>query len=600
MKKYIYIACLGLLALTACESNLEKTPKNTVAIDDYFNTATDLQMFSNTFYNNLLDKEPYNSQDDLMPKQSLSVELLCGDARNVPNSGGGWAFTNIRKMNTLLEYAPKRCADQTAVEKYSAVARFFRAYNYFDLVKRFGDVPWLDKQLWSTSEELYAPRDSRETIMTHMIEDIDYAIEHLPEKSKESEAPYRVTKGAALALKANFCLFEGTFRKYHGLEITDAQINPDGHDWRYYLNQCVDACDKLMSGKYGSYKLYSTNKPNVDYRDLFTKDVADKDEYIFAVLYNVELNILHNANSLAILDTQGRPSITRKFVCSYLMKDGSRFTDKPGWQTMQFIDECKDRDPRMAQTMRTPGYKRIDGNEELAPDFAVSSTGYQPIKYVTAAWKGTHEVDRTNRSYVDMPVYRYAEVLLDYAEAKAELGELTQADLDKSVNLIRKRAGMPNMTVNNTVDPYLSSEEFGYPNVTGSNAGDILEIRRERTIELFQEHRRYYDLMRWKCGKCINQPMQGMYFPGPGQYDLSGDGVPDIVLYANGAGKPVAACTTLEIGRGMLLSDDTKGYTDMHRNAKRNPFNEERDYLYPVPSDEISLNPNLVQNPGWH
>ena len=110
---------------------------------------------------------------------------------------------------------------------------FFRAYFYFEKVKRFGDVPWYDRQLGSADPDLYKPRDSRELVMQKMIGDIDYAIENLPaEKSL-----YRVTKWAALALKSRFCLFEGTFRKYHGYQET---MYPE-YDWKYYLEQCVSA-----------------------------------------------------------------------------------------------------------------------------------------------------------------------------------------------------------------------------------------------------------------------------------------------------------------------------------------------------------------------
>ena len=291
-------------------------------------------------------------------------------------------------------------------------------------------------------------------------------------------------------------------------------------------------------------------------------------------------------------------------VNTYLMKDGTAFTDKAGWQEMTFIDEVKDRDPRLAQSIRTPGYHRIGKTEVLAPDLSISVTGYQPIKFVQDPTASGGNVDRNDRSTCDLPVYRYAEVLLNYAEAKAELGTLTQDDLNNSVNLIRKRVGMPDLNLANAnahPDRYLSSEETGYPNVTGSNKGVILEIRRERTIELMQEGFRFDDLVRWKAGSCINQSLMGMYFPGAGSYDLTGDGKADVVLYDKGTAKPDVASGTqvYEIGNELILSADNKGYVYYHKNILRTNFSEERDYLYPIPINERSLNHNLTQNPGW-
>lgn len=600
LRYYIPIV-LCLLGFSACNDALDFEPKDKVDIEGYFNTATDLQLFTNYFYENVIGTGgSFEGQDDCKVNQNLSAVMRAGTNRTVPASGGGWSWGVLRRMNTFLEYAD-RCPDKDAVTKYTAVTKFFRAYFYFKKVKRFGDVPWVDRQLGSADPQLYAPRDSREFIMQKMIEDIDFAIEYLPVKEKEGSAPYRVTSGAALALKSAFCLYEGTFRKYHNISL-------DGHDWKYYLDQCVDASEKLMSGKYGNYKLYSTGKPSEDYMNLFAAQDANKDEYILAVKYDQGMQILHNANAHTLVSTQGMPGYTRKFVCTYLMKDGSRFTDKPGWQNMQFVDEIKDRDPRLTQSIRGLNYHRIGENAILAPDLQCSTTGYQPIKFVGESKMGSILMDKNNMSSNDLPEFRYAEVLLNLAEAKAELETLTQDDLDNTINELRRRVGMTgllSMTVaNSNPDTYLDgdiSPESGYFNVKGSNKGVILEIRRERAIEMVQEGGRWDDLMRWKCGKMIDQSLTGMYFPGAGSYDLSGDGVADLIIYDEGASKPKALNgeLVLQIGKDIKLTDGSRGYMDFHQGADRQGFNEDRDYLYPIPTDEISLNPNLTQNPGW-
>lgn len=594
MKRFTIIAMTLLMGLSACNDLLDLKPMSQISQADYFQTETDLQLFSNPFYNNLLDKSPYDMQSDLYVCQNLSDEMLGGTKRTVPASGGGWSWTDLRRMNTLIAYAGQ-CKDENAVIKYTALTRFFRAFFYFEKIKRFGDVPWYEVELGSADEELYNPRDSRELVMTKMIEDIDYAIANLPNKQEEKSSPYRVNKYAALALKAQFCLYEGTYRKYHSLNL-------EGHDYKYYLEQSAAAAQNLMSD--GAYRLYSTNHPESDYLTLFAQENADPNEYILAIKFDYGLSIYHNATAHTLVPTQGRPGLTRKMVNTYLKKDGTAFTDQSGWQEMSFIDEMTDRDPRLAQSIRTPGYTRIGQTTVLAPDLSVSVTGYQPIKFVQDPKASGGNVDRNERSTCDLPVYRYAEVLLNYAEAKAELGNLTQADLEKSINLIRQRAGMPNLDMNAAnanPDRYLSDPETGYPNVTGANKGVILEIRRERAIELNQEGFRFDDLVRWKAGYCINQSTYGMYFPGPGAYDLSGDGQADVTLYANGTPKPdVTSGVAYEIGNEIILSGGNKGYIYYHKNIERTAFDEGRDYLYPIPINERSLNHNLTQNPGWN
>lgn len=598
MKKYILMLSAAVLTLSSCEDMLNKVPQDELSPESYFRTETDLQLFSNTFYNNLLDKSPYDEQSDQYVEYTLSDEIIGGTKRVVPDDGGGWTWTDLRKMNTLLEYAPQQCEDEAALVKYTAVTRFFRAYFYFEKVKRFGDVPWYDTQLGSDDEALYNPRDSRELIMTKMLEDVNYAIDNLPTEkfSPSSTGPFRVNKWAALALKARFCLFEGTFRKYH-------QLTLEGNDYTYYLEQAAAAAKELIDD--GPYSLYNTGHPESDYLSLFTAEDANTDEYILAIKFDYSLAIHHNGTAYSLLATQGRPGMTRKMVCLYQMADGSRFTDRQGWQTMQFADEMKDRDPRLAQTVRGLGYTRIGETEVLAPDFSACVTGYQPIKFVQEPTASGGQVDRNDRSTNDLPVYRYAEVLLNYAEAKAELGTLTQEDLDISINEIRSRAGMPALDLaaaNASPDWYLSSADYGFTNVDGANKGVILEIRRERAIELAQEGFRYYDLMRWAAGECFDQAIYGMYFPGAGQYDLTGDGVADICLYSGDSAPSDLpdGVTAYKIGSEMILvgGEGEGGYASLSSDVRQG-FNPDRDYLYPIPRNQRNLNHNLEQNPKW-
>lgn len=585
MKKILWIltAC-GSLTLASCEDWLDKYPLAQMSPETFFSNENELQAFSNKFYTTFPSDGLYNEYWDNLIHNDLPQEMRGG--RTIPASGGGWTWTNLRDINTLLEYSGN-CKDLEVRTHYDALARFFRAYFYFEKVKRFGDVPWYSKPLGSADPELMRPRDSREFVMQKMIEDIDYAIYYLPTKHDL----YRITKWTALALKSRFCLFEGTFRKYHGIDGYD-------HDWKWYLEQAAAASEEFINNS--GYGVYTEGGTDVAYRDLFVAEDAQEIEIILARDYNKGLGVFHNATFYSLNTSYGRPGVTRKIVDSYLMSDGSRFTDQDGWKTMEFKDQCRNRDPRLAQSIRTPGYMRIGSVEKLTPDLVTSITGYQPTKFVAPV---SFESDGYNLSYTDLPIFRTAEVYLNYAEAKAELGTLTQDDINISIKKLRDRVGMPNLDMaaaNANPDPYLSAPETGYPNVSGTNKGVILEIRRERTIELLQEGLRYYDIIRWKEGKAFEQPLLGIYIPAKGEYDLDGDGTPDVYFATKDENPSTSAKLTLVLDQDIVLSEGTYGYVSPHKN---NPgeWVEERDYFYPIPTDDRSLTGGaLTQNPGWN
>lgn len=117
--------------------------------------------------------------------------------------------------------------------------------------------------------------------------------------------------------------------------------------------------------------------------------------------------------------SHGKPGMNKKIVDSYLMRDGSRFTDKEGWQTMQFAAEVEGRDPRLAQTIRTPGYKMINSRVKTSVDFSTTVTGYQPVKFAMSA--DNEKAFQNNQSTNDLPIYRYAEALLILRKLKLNL-----------------------------------------------------------------------------------------------------------------------------------------------------------------------------------
>ena len=504
-----------------------------------------------------------------MPLEQTGNRIIPAEA-----GSGGWSWGDLRKVNIFFENY-ERSPDEAAKQEYSGVAYFFRALFYYNKLKRFGGVPWYDEVIGSDDRELLLkPRDSREFITQKIIEDLDKAIENL----NTNQSSDRVNRWTALALKSRVCLFEGTFRKYHG-----------GQDADELLNLASQAAKRVMDE--GPYRLYSTGNSNTDYRDLFASNDAKEDEIILTRRYSIDLNVINNINYYFTSPTQSDVGLTKSIVDTYLLNDGSPFTSQSGYETIDFYQESQNRDPRMSQTIRTPGYTRIGGSSAVLPDFSVSISGYQIAKFVNDETQ-----DGFQTGYQDIPIFRFAEVLLNFAEAKAELGTITQADIDVSINLLRARVGMPGLNLANanaSPDPVLQSR---YSNVSGSNIGVILEIRRERRVEMVLEGFRYDDLMRWRNGKLLEQHFNGMYFSGLGQFDLDGNGSFDIELFQS---SPVFSTPqTLEIGGVVTLSNGTDGNLVPFADRTKT-FDESRDYLYPIPSGDILLNPNLNQNPNW-
>lgn len=587
MKKLFVFAAMGWL-LTGCSKTLDKQPLSQISPDNGFSSESELQLYVRSFYDKMIpnaDNEDnsftslYTETANLIVLTGLSPQQT--GYRPIPVSGGGWDWSRLRNINYFLNNYQRGKLDSSITNKYVAVARFFRAYFYSGMVARFGDVPWYSRALEpSDTAELYKPRDSRLLVMDSVLNDIDFAIAHLGTNKSVAE----VTKWTALALKSRFCLFEGTFRKYHD----SANSLPGGPA---FLQKAADAAAELID--HGPYTIYKS-QPAIAYRDLFASIAPIPDEVILARQYSATLQVFHNVNYYTTAPSFGKPGLEKSFVNSYLMKDGTRFTDKPGYATMQFLQEVKDRDPRLSQTIRTPGYQRLDGNVTLPPSYTSTVTGYQLIKFVTGAAN-----DALAHSPNALPVFRYAEVLLNYAEAKAELGGITQADIDKSIRLLRDRVGMPNMDLaaaNANPDPYLSGQ---FLHVTDPvNKGIILEIRRERRIELIMEGFAWNDLMRWKEGHLLAVQFKGAYFPGPGSYDLDGDGLTDLVIYT-GAPPNVPGAQFLQLDVDVVLENGGSGGNIIINGKIPKQFHEERDYLFPIPTQEILLNQRLTQNPHW-
>ncbi len=583
------IICGAAMMITAAScTDLDQVPEDRLSPDTYFKSEAELQQYTNSFYT----LEPqvgnfkwYGEQSEFVQTYTLAREIMGSRVLPTSSSDVGWTWTTLRDINYYLQNSGN-CSDSSVRNHYDGVAYFFRAFFYYDMLTKFGELPWYDEPIGSADTELLCkPRDSRDVIINHILDDCDKAFELLlPSGKKITE----VCAWTALALKSRAALFEGTFRKYHAGKT----FNPESLSGDHLLEICAETSLKLM--KEGGYSLYTDG--DEPYRNLFATLTPRSEEVIWARIYGEQVGGKHNAND----DSKTRmTSLTKRFVNLYLNADGTRFTDNPDWPTMEYLEECRNRDPRMSQTVLCPGYIQQGQDKVQAANVTVTQGCYQYIKYVMS-----DDYDAYNQSRASMPIFRLAEIYLNYAEALAELGTLTQNDLDISVNLLRDRVKMVHLDMNAAnanPDSYMMSEDWGYPNVTRSaNTGVILEIRRERLIELSMELVHYNDILRWREGKVYEKPFYGMYFPGPGKYDITGDGKANICLYT-GSRPSGLGLKFLEIGSDVILSEGDHGFAVRYSSdAFTRTWNEDRDYLYGIPTNERSLSGGaLTQNPGW-
>lgn len=556
--------CAASLMFVSCD--LTQEPEDTMSPDTYFKTATQLGLWTQGYYD-MLDSDGIVATNADGNVDNALGKLMMG--QRTAASSSGWNWGALRRVNYYFEH--KAC-DESVSAPYDAESYFFRAYFYFVKVRRFGDVPYYTQVLKDNDTELLRKkRDDRGYVIDRVLEDLDEAY-RLGTKSRDL---VKVTKWTALALKSRVALYEGTWRKYRGLPDADK-----------YLRAAADAAEEFISNS--GYSIQKTGSE--PYRNLFNAIDATNTEVVLARKYGNKANVMHSIPFNIKNDRQG---FTRRFMNHYLMADGSFYSSVADYDRKMFADEVAGRDPRLSQTVLCPGYIQVGATKVTANDLT-AITGYQPIKYV-----GNANYDGSKKAFTDLPLFRAAEVYLNFAEAKAELGTLTQDDLDRSVNKIRDRVGMPHMSMvdaNSNIDPLMVDY---YPNVTQSgNTGVILEIRRERTIELCLEGFRQWDILRWKEGAQLTRPFYGVYFPAEGEYDMDGDGKADLLV--SSAAKPASwKGNYKQIGKDITLTGGSEGMIHALPNLAIE-WNEERDYLWPIPASERVLSGGaLSQNPGW-
>lgn len=596
LTKNIFKIFALLFVVYGCELNdefLERQPLDRISDSSFWNTENDLMVYNHTFYNMTKDDNTYPflmGHDDGFDSHRISYLHLDGMSDNTaPRHGrhstyqrirsgvynapsgknsqapGGWygykGFELVRAINIGLANYDKADISDEAKNHYKAEARLFRAMFYADKIKNFGSVQFVDKEVTLADEDiLYGARDSRDLVMGKVLEDLNFAVANIRDHSNQN----KLGRSAAQLIKSRICLLEGTWRKYHGLGGETA-----------FLQAAADAAKTLIDS--GKHSLHQGGAGRT-YNELHSMEGLDgNSEVIFFQRYERGTR----TNHVQSYNRGYNGGATKSMVEDYLCSDGLPITLSPLYQgDTNYADIFVNRDPRLRQSILHPDdqpiysygnhsfdvhtYPRIQGMAGGLKTY----TGYHIIKvYNVVSAHASY-----NSSVTPGLSLRYAEALLNYAEAQAELGggTISQADLDISINKLRDRDGMVHLTNSPQMDPRYAAD--------GISAA-LVEIRRERRVELFFEGFRYDDLRRWGQGSKLEQKDYGMRWDAATRAIVDPD-----------------SKTTVKTGvvDGVEYLEPYKG-TDFE-----NPtFDVNKHYYWPLPLDVLSQNPALEQNPGW-
>lgn len=539
MKSLLYNRLAFVLifaSIFSCE--VERLPETSISDQTFWRSETDLIAATNYLY---IFVPGFNNEDVWSDDAiGLSSNQISDGSRLAPSTDANYTepYRLIRAANNIIEKAPLAASNVAAatLDRYVADARFFRAWGYFSLVQKYGSVPLILKILSDESPELLEPASPREKIFDQIYQDLDFAVAKLPTMATLGVANYgKISRTAAQAFKARVALFEGTRSKFHGYG-----------DPMKHLNLAVEASKEIIDGR--QHTLYA------NYFDLFQmagEGFANK-ENIIVKPYGVSLadRVLTHTYFRSTLEN-GNKNPTKSLVDSYVMTDGLHITKSPLYKTpVVSNDVFTNRDERLSHSV----FKKGDPYIFTKKIFDISPLVFQKTGF---CFRKFSNIDDWNNqaSFIDRPILRYAEVLLTYAEAKFELtNSITDADLDISINLLRTRAKIAKL--NNAL-------------VTNNNLSMRDEIRRERRVELAQEGHRYWDIIRWKIAEIeLPKPVLGNFF------------------------------FKAEFGTATTVNLTPDNFI-LVTPASFRKFNPAKDYLWPMPLNEISLNPNLKQNPGW-
>ncbi len=612
MKKIIYASAViaTVFSLSSCSIKefLTREPINEFSAETYFGSEAELEMYANGMVNSYLpdytETAGGDAYNDLIATKTSTdyfrADVIWGDDKQTGWSSGNWSF--LRRTNYMLENMV-RCKDavsEAVYNHYEGVARFWRAYNYWTKIKTFSNVPWVDKYLQPDDEILYAGRDDREYVFHKVAEDLLFACENCDETLEVSRS--RVNKWLANAYASRIFLYEATFRLNHAYNPATGQAWTNQYESPQEILALAEQCAKVVIDG-GKFKLSD------NYAQLFLSNDLNSDEVIWGRHFSSDLNGRHSYTRYFHSSTLGQQySGTKDLVRHFLNANGTAITDDQ--EMLPITKEFKDRDPRLAATVLGPGHQiEMSGekaNEQI--DFTFCKTGYQIVKWSIP--DNSHFQNSLDENSI--PIVRYAEVLLNYAEAMNEQGKMDADVWNLTVGALRARAGVTNTGVPTVSDPWLKTyytSGLANQHLTEGNEAVALEIRRERVTELtFESELRQNDLYRY--GQCDLIPRRAIagYGGWRGIY-LSASDVSDGFMFeglkytigkASKGDKNNTTCYPVKprseaVNTDWYLSDGDHGFLiyvyNLHWMDKM--------YVRPIPQTATTINPNLGQNFGW-
>lgn len=554
MKK-IYLLLIVTFLVAGCTLNRE--PETSLADPNFWKSEKDLRGACNRLYIDLPGFSHDKRSDELVgPNQ----DVVSSGNRSVPGTSGDWTdpYKKIAICNNIIIKGEITPVSEEARNRWIAEARFFRAYHYFDLVKKYGDVPLILKVFGNTTDpDIKRARDPRETVIQQCYTDLEFALQWLPKiDALKSESDWgRVSQSAALGMIVRIGLYEGTHSKYH---------QTTGGDYKAHLKRAIDAAETMIYTE-KKHDLYT------DFQKLFYFDGegSQNKESVFVKIYgpNGAGTITHN-NSRGLENTA---AITRSMLDNFLYSDGLPREKSPlaKHPEVRYNDVLENRDPRLAMTIYAAGEEAYKGTyKPFKTDDQAHGYGY-PIKkgFMLDQWS------TNSKETVDKIIIRYAEILISYAEALYEYnGSISDQKLDETINYVRQRVGF-NIKLTNAF-------------VQSNNLDMLKEIRRERMVEFIDEGLHYNDIIRWKTAEeVLPKAVLGLLYNSedtPVKENELGGRLTD----KNGYYK------------GDKLYDE--GNIFVIEEAGSRSFDPKRDYLYPIPSYEIGTSGgNIKQNPYW-
>lgn len=594
MKIRLLSILMAVMAFTSCEDFLTRPPMDTVTdTPDFWNNEDNYRTMMWAFYDIYFDGYKSGWTRSNWFAETNVADWVDDNAQKspthftkvAPSTGGGWSFTYVRRYNQLIDRLNTSTLSEEAKNHWLGVVRFFRGMEYSLLVQDFGDVPWFDTVIESTDEEnLYRPRTPRETVMDKVMEDLIFACKNIRES--DGTKGLTVNRAVALAYTSRLLLFEGTWQKYRENNTAAATK---------FLEAAKNAAAELMGMGYTLCE---------DFKSLTTSESLANNPEIIIYREYAEGILMHSLMSFQNTEAEGS-SPSRSLIESYLSTNGLPIhqTENEIYKGDKwFFDEIADRDPRLYANIDTEDL-RLEG---VATVYATS--GYFANIFVNPDLKSLPG-GISNTNITDAPIMKLNEVLLNYIEAAAELASmgaytLTQDDFDKTINALRKRpsTSMPavtlsgnNLAVNgitiNDPDRDMGTMISGDYEVTPI----IWEIRRERRVELPYQGIRFNDLRRWSklhyADMKINPKLNLGAWLDKDRY---------IAWYNEKNGTNL----TIDVLSGVHLDrEGNAGYIKPAIEESLLRTYAEKDYLYPIPTDEIALYTahgfELPQNPGW-